>query len=73
MNTQGGQSKGGIAQFRKGDRIVCFGDSKTEMGFYPFALQLLCQLRKPHSDTWRGDLGERGVDLTIRTIRALIV
>ena len=28
---------------------------------------------EPHSETWRGDLGERGIDLTIRTIRALVV
>ena len=29
---------------------------------------------EPHSpETWNGDLGERGIDLTIRTIRALMV
>ncbi len=60
MNTQGGQSKAGIAQFRKGDRIVCFGDSKTEMGFYPFALQLLCQLRKPQAGIRVENCGKSG-------------
>lgn len=28
---------------------------------------------EPHSATWQGDLGERGIDLTIRYIRSLMV
>ncbi len=28
---------------------------------------------EPHSATWKGDLGERGLDLTIRYIRSLLV
>ena len=28
---------------------------------------------EPHSATWQGDLGERGLDLTIRYMRSLIV
>ncbi len=28
---------------------------------------------EPHSSTWKGDLGERGLDLTIRYMRSLIV
>ena len=28
---------------------------------------------EPHSATWQGDLGERGLDLTIRYMRSLMV
>lgn len=28
---------------------------------------------EPHSSTWQGDLGERGLDLTIRYMRSLMV
>ena len=30
-------------------------------------------LIEPHSSTWQGDLGERGLDLTIRYMRSLMV
>ncbi|MBO7222705.1 MAG: hypothetical protein J6V70_01055, partial [Kiritimatiellae bacterium] len=28
---------------------------------------------EPHSNTWKGDLGERGLDLTIKYMKSLLV
>ena len=38
------------APFPEGERVVCFGDSITHGGMYPYYLQLMQLLRRPGSD-----------------------